>query len=156
MLNIINNECVMKRILFFFGAFSIVALLACEKYGDDRPVDFGKLPVVAQNFVKTYYPDEKVLFVTKDDDIVLPDYSVRLENGVGIQFSNGGALEKIEAPAGVPDGVVPVQIVEYVKGQYADVLILEYEIDRNTYEVKLSNRLELKFNSSFKLIGIDD
>ena len=146
----------MKKLLFFFGAISLVALLACDKYGDDRPVDFGKLPTAAQNFVKTYYPDEKVLFVTKDDDIVLPDYTVRLENGASMQFSNGGGLEKIESPAGVPDGIVPVQIVEYVKGQYPGALILEYEIDRNTYEVKLSNRLELTFNSSFKLIGIDD
>ena len=103
--------------MFMFGALSIVALLACEKYGEDRPVDFNRLPAPAQAFVNGYYSDVKVLYVTKDDDIILPDYSVRLENGVELQFANNGELEKIEAPAGVPDGIVPVQIVEYVKYQ---------------------------------------
>lgn len=146
----------MKKVLYLFGALSLAALLACEKYDDDRPVDFNKLPAVAQTFVKGYHADAKVLYVTKDDDIILPDYNVRLDNGVSIQFSNNGALEKIETPAGVPDGVVPVQIADYVKTQYPDVVIKEYEVGKSTYEVKLSNRLELTFNSSFKLIEIDD
>ena len=37
----------MKKVLYLFGALSLVALLACEKYDDDRPVDFNKLPAVA-------------------------------------------------------------------------------------------------------------
>lgn len=146
----------MKKLMYLFGALSLVALLACEKYGEDRPVDFGKLPAPAQTFVKEYYADAKVLYVTKDDDIIMPDYSVRLDNGVSIQFSNDGSLEKIEAPAGVPAGIVPVQLTDYVKTQYPDTIIIEYEVGRNTYEIKLSNRLELKFNSNFKLIEIDD
>ena len=152
----IKNELVMKKLLVFFFAVSLVALLACQKYGEDRPVDFGSLPEAAQAFVKSHYADVKVLYVTKDDDIIFPDYTVRLENGVEIQFSKDGALEKLESPAGVPDGVVPVQIVEYVKAKYPGTVILDYEVDRASYEVKLSNRLELKFNSSFKLIEIDD
>ena len=146
----------MRKLMFMFGALSIVALLACEKYGEDRPVDFNRLPAPAQAFVNGYYSDVKVLYVTKDDDIILPDYSVRLENGVELQFANNGELEKIEAPAGVPDGIVPVQIVEYVKSNYASAVILEYEVGKVTYEIRLSNRLELKFNSSFRLVEIDD
>ncbi len=146
----------MKKLFTLFFAVSLVALLACEKYGDDRPVDFSRLPAAAQTFVNNYYADVKVMYVTKDDDIILPDYYVRLENGVQLQFANGGSLEKIEAKAGVPDGVVPVQIVDYVKTNYATALIVEYEVDRNTYEVKLSNRLDIKFNSSFRVIEIDD
>ena len=92
-----------------------MALLACQVHADDRPVDFNRLPAAAQAFVKNHYADVKVMYATKDDDIILPDYHVRLENGVQLQFANNGALEKIEAKAGVPDGVVPVQIVDYVK-----------------------------------------
>ena len=146
----------MKKLLTMFFAVSLVALLACEKYGEDRPVDFSNLPAPARSFVNKHYSDVKVLYVTKDDDIILPDYTVKLENGVEIQFSNGGALEKLEAPAGVPDGIVPVQIADYVKSKYSGTTIVEYEVGKITYEVKLSNRLELKFNSSFKLVEIDD
>ena len=146
----------MKKLFAFLFVMSLVTLFACESYGDDRPVDFNRLPAAAQAFVKNHYADVKVMYATKDDDIILPDHHVRLENGVQLQFANNGTLEKIEAKAGVPDGVVPVQIVDYVKANYPTVLIVEYEVDRNSYEVKLSNRLDITFNSSFRVIEIDD
>ena len=147
----------MKRLFTLFFALSLVPLLACEKYGEDKPVDFKKLPVPAQTFVNTNYPDVTVSYVTRDDDIIRPDYTVGLVNGVKIDFDNGGALEKIETLNGeIPEGVVPVQIVDYVKTKYPDAIILEYDVEKYSYEVKLSNRLELKFNTRFALIEIED
>jgi hypothetical protein len=35
-------------------------------------------------------------------------------------------------------------------------MILEYDIDRLSYEVKLSNRMEIKFDRNFNIIEIDD
>ena len=46
--------------------------------------------------------------------------------------------------------------VEAVKGYYPDAKILEYEVGRRSYEVKLSNRIELKFNTRFNVIEIDN
>lgn len=147
----------MKRLFVLFFALSLVPLLSCEKYGEDKPVDFKKLPVPAQTFVNTNYPDVTVSYVTRDDDIIRPDYTVCLVNGVKIDFDNGGALEKIETLNGeIPAGVIPVQIVDYVKTKYPDTKILEYDVEKYSYEVKLSNRLELKFNSRFALIEIED
>ena len=147
----------MKKLFTLFFALSLVALLACEKYGEDRPVDFKKLPDAAQSFVNTNYPEVMVSYVTRDDDIIRPDYTVGLVNGVKIDFDSKGALEKIETLNGeIPVGVIPVQITDYVKGHYPDVKILEYDVEKHSYEVKLSNRLELKFNSRFALIEIGD
>ena len=120
-------------------------------------MDFKKLPVAAQTFINTNYPGVAVLYSVKDDDLVLPDYTVMLKNGVKLQFSNGGELESIKVQDGaVPAGVVPVQITDYVKASYPDVFIKEYDVDRNSYEVKLSNRLEIKFNRNFQVVEIDD
>ena len=89
--------------------------------------------------------------------MILPDYSVMLQNGVKLQFSNGGELESIKVQEGaVPAGVVPVQITDYVKAAYPGVIIKEYDVDKNSHEVKLSNRLEIKFNRSFQVVEIDD
>jgi hypothetical protein len=96
-----------------------------------------------------------VSYAEADDDR-RPDYEVVLENGVRFHFENDGSLEKIETPTGVPEGLVPVQIRDYVNANYQEFIIIEYEVGRNTYEVKLSNRLELKFDTSFKYIGFDD
>lgn len=147
----------MKKLFTMFFALSLVTLLACEKYGEDRPIDFRKLPDAAQTFINTNYPDVKVLYVTRDDDIIRPDYTVRLANGVEVQFSSNGSLENIESQnVEVPAGIVPVQIVDYVKANYPDEKIVGYDVERYTYEVKLTNRIDLKFNSSYTLIEIDD
>lgn len=143
----------MKK-FFVLLAVSLASLSIMK--ADDRPVAFAQLPAPAQAFINTNYPDDKVSYATVDDDFIRPDYSVVLVSGVRLQFDNDGSLEKIEARAGVPEGLVPVQIKDYVKATYPDAVITEYEIGRRHYEIKLSNRLELKFNRNFALVEIDD
>lgn len=143
----------MKKI-FAIAAIALASLQIIK--ADDRPVTFAQLPAAAQAFINTNYPDEKISYATVDDDLILPDYNVMLANGVKIQFEHNGSLEKIESRAGVPENLIPFQIKDYVKLHYPDAIFLGYEIGRKSYEVKLSNRLELKFNKNFILIEIDD
>lgn len=142
----------MKRFLFI--VMSIVFSLACE--ADDRLINVEQLPSAAKEFIKTYFPEEKVSVAYADDDIIRPDYTVILSNGAEIDFENDGSLEKIEYRAGIPATIIPVQIVEYVKTNYPSAAIIGYEVGRREYEVKLSNNLELKFNGKFTLVEIDD
>ena len=124
---------------------------------DDRPVTFNQLPSAAQTFINKNYPDDKVSFATVDDDFIRPDYHVALVSGVMLQFENDGSLEKVETRNGnIPEGIIPVQILQAVNSYYPDATILGYEVGRRSYEVKLSNRLELKFNSRFELVELDD
>ena len=51
---------------------------------------------------------------------------------------------------------VSKELVEYVDKNYPAEKILKIEKNRNDYEVKLSNRLELKFDKNFNLYDIDD
>ena len=46
--------------------------------------------------------------------------------------------------------------MKYVKENYPDVKVLMIERDRNDYELKLSNRLELTFDTKYNIIDIDD
>ena len=143
----------MKRIFTIIA----VALTSVQfSKADDRPVTFSQLPAAAQTFINTNYSGEKISYATVDDDFIRPDYNVMLANGVKIQFAKSGALEKIESRAGIPEELIPVQIRDYVKLHYPDVIFVEYEIGKRTYEVKLSNRLEIKFNRNFNVIEIDD
>lgn len=142
----------MKKILF---AMSVVLIsIACV--AEDRPVVYEQLPAPAKEFINANYPGEKVSYVVVDDDVIKPDYTVRLANGVEIQFENSGALEKITARTGVPEAVVPVQISDYVEANFPDTVIVEYEVGRRDFSVDLSNGLELRFNGKFKLVELDD
>ena len=144
----------MKRI---FALLAVVTAFISVTRADDKPVTYQQLPAAAQAFIAENYPGDTVSYATKDDDLILPDYTVVLMSGVKIQFENDGSLEKIESKVdGIPGGIIPVQIREYVRHHYPGVAYVEYEIGRRTYEVKLSNGLELTFNSKFALIGIDD
>ncbi len=143
----------MKRI-FTLIAISIASFSIAK--ADDRPVTFEKLPAAAQNFITTNFPTEKISYATVDDDFIRPDYSVMLANGTKIQFQHNGSLESVESRMGIPEALVPVQLKDYVKLHYPDAVITGYEIGRHSYEIKLSNRLELKFNRNFNIIEIDD
>ncbi len=143
----------MKKI-FTLIAIAITAISVAK--ADDRPVTKEQLPAAAQTFIAQNFPSEKISYATKDDDFIYPEYSVMFVNDTKVQFSNSGALEKIESRAGVPEELVPVQIREYVKLHYPDAVITGYEIGRKTYDIELSNRLELTFNKHYNLVGIDD
>lgn len=144
----------MKRNLI---ALALMMASMTNVKADDKPVTFNQLPKAAQTFINVNYPNEKMSFATVDDDFIRPDYHVALVNGVMIQFENDGSMEKIEVRNGdLPEGIVPRQITEAVKGYYPDAKIIGYEVGKRSYEVKLSNRMELKFNSRFDVIEIDD
>ena len=142
----------MKKILFVMS----VVLISMACVAEDRPVVYEQLPAPAKEFINANYPGEKVSYVVVDDDVIKPDYTVRLANGVEIQFENSGALEKITARTGVPEAVVPVQISDYVEANFPDTVIVEYEVGRRDFSVDLSNGLELRFNGKFKLVELDD
>ena len=142
-----------KLILIIVSIAAFVSVAGAE----DKPVTFNQLPEGARTFLDTNYQKVKLVLATKDDDFIRPEFNVVLENGVAIQFDNDGRLEKIASRSGdIPAAVIPKQITDIVKSHYPDAYIVEYEVDRKTYEVKLSNRIEITFDSSFRLVEIDD
>lgn len=144
----------MKKITLMLACMLGIALAATA---GDKPIPFDKLPLEAKNFINVNFQNAKVLYSTVDDDFFRPDYNVSLDNGFRIQFTNSGALEKIESnTAAIPQDLIPYQIRDYVKVHYPEATFMEYEVGRKSYEVKLSNRLDLKFNKKFHLIEIDD
>lgn len=141
-----------KIVLTLIGLAAFAAALSA----DDKPINFDKLPSAAKAYIETNFPGEKTSFVVKDDDLIRPDYTVVLMNGIKLEFDHSGALTQISSPEGIPAEQVPVSIRNYVKAHYPDAGYLEFEIGRHTYEVKLTNRMELKFNKNFHIIEIDD
>ena len=80
----------------------------------DRPVTFTQLPVAAQTFVTSNFPDVKVSYATVDDDFIRPDYNVVLADGTKIQFDHSGSLEKVETKGGVPAGILNMRSADAV------------------------------------------
>lgn len=143
----------MKRILAISAALCIFAAIAAA---DERPISVDRLPAAARAFLETIFPAEHVLYALKEDDLIYPDYSVILEDGVRLEFYNNGALKSIESRDGVPADLIPIQIVEFARVRYPDAYFVEYEVGKRHFDVRLSNHLELKFNRNFNLMEVDD
>lgn len=135
----------------------VLVVSASFAAADDKPVSQAQLPPSAVAFINSSFPGEKISYAMVEDDFFRPDYKVVLSDGTKLQFDNSGRLEKVEAmKSGIPADVIPVQIREYVRTHYPDTGFIEYEIDRRSYDVKLTNRLELKFSRNFNIMEVDD
>ena len=143
----------MKKIVMTLVA---LAAFATALSADDRPMAYEKLPAPAKEYIQTNFPGEKTTMVTKDDDLIFADYTVMLSNGIKLEFEHSGALTQISSPNGIPAELLPVSIRNYVQAHYPDAGYLDFEIGKRTYEVKLTNRMELKFNNNFHIIEVDD
>lgn len=145
----------MKKI-FLTAAISFLSFgVACADI--DRPIEVKDLPTKAQTFLKQHFSNTAVSLAVEDKEFVFNEYEVVLVNGAKMDFDSSGEWTEIDCKyATVPDAIVPKQILSSVAERYPDAKVLKIKRQRKGYEVSLSNRLELSFDSKFKVVDIDD
>lgn len=125
---------------------------------DDKVITERELPKASQSFLKRYFENVKISIITMDDDFLDKDYKVSFSNGHDVSFDKRGNWTEVDCePGNVPEGVVPDKIRSYVVSNYPNESISKIERDdKRGYEIKLSNRISMKFNSSLDFVGFDD
>ena len=143
----------MKKLLAL--AFSLFILTACDK---EKVVEETSLPAGAKEFVEAHFPSATIQQVVRDRDDLTTTYDVILDNQVKLAFDKSGDCYDIEGnnTTKLPDSVIPSNVLAYVKENYPDHFIIEWEKDKTDQEIKLSNRLELIFNLSGTFLRIDN
>ena len=146
----------MKKILLTLIAIFSVGI--CSAMADnDRVINKSQLPAPAQQFLNEHFAGVDLTYAKEERDIFKHSFEVRLADGTKIEFTSKGEWDEVECRFGeVPAAIVPQAIKEYIDKNYAGAKVLYIEKDRNDYEVKLSNRLELKFDKDFNIYDIDD
>ena len=146
----------MKKILltlvaiFSVGVFSAMA-------DNDKVINKSQLPAQAQQFINEHFAGIEITYAKEEWDFLKQSYEVRFANGAKIEFNSKGAWDDVEFRFGeVPAAIIPQLIKEYIEKNYPNAKIIYIEKDRNDFEVKLSNRLELKFDKDFNIYDIDD
>ncbi len=144
----------MKKLLLALSFVTLFTLVACA---DNRPIDRSQLPATAQTFLTTHFADAKVSLVTKDRDLMETTYDVVFVDGSSVEFNGKGEWKDVECRTGVvPEAIVPNAILDHVRANYPGVTIRKINRDRYDWEVELSNRLELQFDTQFRLMEIDN
>ena len=145
----------MKKLVLLFAC--IFALQLTASANNDKPIKFEQLPQASQQFIKKHFANKEISIVVVESGIIEKSYDVIFANGDKVEFDRKGMWTDIDCKhSEVPTAVIPQQITDYVKTAYPGAIIKEYDVDKNSHEVKLSNRLEIKFNRSFQVVEIDD
>ena len=142
----------------------IVIALAVFSFGiitanadNDRLIAKETLPQKAQQFINRYFGDIKITYVKEEREFLERTYEVMFADGTKVEFNRNGEWKEVDCRhSSVPTPIIPAQIMKYVKDNYPDVKVMQIERDRIDYELKLSNRLELTFDTKFNIIDIDD
>ena len=148
----------MKRI-FRKLMIAICCMVSCNMVanaGNDKPIAVNALPVKAQTLLSNHFNNQKVMLATIESGVVSRSYDVVLQNGTKLEFDKKGNLTEIDCKQGiVPVELIPQAITNYLKDNYAGQSVKKIEINKNEYEVELTNGLDLTFNKHFQLIDID-
>lgn len=144
----------MKTTTHLMALFSILTLTlaACDK---TRVVGEDDLPKEARLYVTRHFPEYEVLQVVKERDDLKTTYEVRLSGGYQLEFNKKGEIRAVEGNNQLPDSVLPPAVLDYVQTNYPDTFILDWELDDRGQEIKLANRLELKFDRNGQFLMID-
>ena len=146
----------MKKILLTLAAIFSFGILSAEA-DNDKVINKNQLPAQAQQFINTHFAGIDLTYAKEERDILKRSYEVRLADGTMLEFSEKGNWEEVDCRFGeVPADIIPPAIKQYIDTNFAGEKVLSIEKDRNNYELKLSNCLELKFDKEYRIYDIDD
>ena len=146
----------MKKIMILAAAMLLLSVTSARA-DHDRPIQFNQLPAAAQEFINTFFANEKVSFAKEERDFMEVRYEVMFTNSIKIEFYKDGKWKEIDCKYSVlPEGIVPEQIATYVNSNFPGVKIHAIDRDRRDIEVELTNGLELTFDLYYNLIDMDD
>jgi hypothetical protein len=114
------------------------------------------LPASAQTFLKNHFGSKKPTYILEDKDLLSKEYKVQFADNTEIEFDKKGNWKEVDGKnSKIPNSIIPKPIATYVKANFSKERITKIEKETLGYEVKLSNGLELKFNSKGDFRKID-
>ncbi len=143
-----------KFFLLCMAAFTIALTSAAQKTKTYLPQD--KIPAKIKTYVTRHFPDQNIVYAEKEQKHSKTEYEIKLDNMTELEFNKGMDVKEIKGKSGLPDSAIPPKVLSYVKAQYPDNAIVQWEMKKNKQEVELDNDLELEFNHSGEFLRIDD
>ena len=123
---------------------------------NDKPIKVTELPVNTQTVLSQHFNNQKVMLATVESGIIDKSYDVVLQNGTKIEFDKKGNVTEIDCKQiFVFNDTAPPEIYTYLQDNYPEQTVRKIEINKNEYEVELSNGLDITFNKHFQVIDID-
>ena len=94
----------MKKIMILAAAMLLLSVTSARA-DHDRPIQFNQLPVAAQEFVNTYFSDQKVSFAKEERDFMEVRYEVMFTNSIKIEFYKDGQWKEVNCKYSVSTAI---------------------------------------------------
>ncbi|GIM52599.1 hypothetical protein CAPN004_16290 [Capnocytophaga cynodegmi] len=140
-------------------ATMLLLLVGMTINAQESVVTQNELPQEAQSFIKKHFSQYTLDYIILDKEYFSSDdYTVRFSEGLKIEFNEKGEWTEIDGNyTEIPTEFISKNITSYVKAKFANTRIVKIEKGFfGTQEVKLSNGLELEFDSKGNFKRVDD
>ncbi|HLV41749.1 MAG TPA: PepSY-like domain-containing protein [Brumimicrobium sp.] len=113
------------------------------------------LPVDIKTYIAKHFSDSKIIKAEREKAMNGIKHEVKLDSGVELEFNGKNEIVEIDGTSKLPETVIPKSILKYVKTNYPDNAITDWELKSVKQEVKLDNGIELEFNLAGKFLRVD-
>ena len=121
--------------------------------GSNKSVWIDQLPEKARVLIDTHFSGIKISYAKMDKELFDTSYEVVFTNGTKIEFNRKGNWIDIECRNGIPEEIIPVEIMKFIHEHHPGLKVIKVEHDRSGYEVKLINSIEMKFDRRLRMRG---
>ena len=135
------------KLLIF--TLSVMILSSIALMAQDMPIQANQLPANAQNFVKSNFANDQIVYAEQDRN----SYKVELASGVEIDFDRKGNWTDVSSKMPLPTQFIPAAIMNAVQAKYPQVPVLEISKEYNSYKLKLGNNREVYVSNNGQITG---
>ena len=121
--------------------------------------DVNQLPQKARTFINQHFGNTSVSNIKMDNAMSQNNrkYEVMFANGAEVEFDQNGDWKEIDTRGqAIPTAIIPMNVGDYVKTNYATQSINKIKKDGNEVKVELNNNVKLKFDKDGRFKKMDD
>lgn len=121
----------------------------------EQTVPNADIPQAIQKYIQTHFPNQSIVKAKVEMEGLSKEYEIKLNDRTELEFDGKYQIKKIDGKSALPSTVIPAKISDYVRANYPNNVITDWEIEWNHQEVELDNGLELEFTMNGEFIRID-
>lgn len=144
----------MKKIIF---SIFLILVLSVGIFAE-KLLSVSELPTSVTDFMKTYFPESQIVLAEYDDG----KYDVKFTSNTDsdtlsgeAEFTKKGDWDKIEFYLGVPEEILPSEVLTTLRKNFSDSAIVSLERDFNGFEITLLDATEVDISGDGKILDMD-
>ncbi|HRV52359.1 MAG TPA: PepSY-like domain-containing protein [Bacteroidia bacterium] len=135
---------------------SVVAIFISNiSMSQDKVMTNSEIPAEIQHYVKTHFAQHTIARAEINKEGLQKEYEIKLNDRTQLEFNNKYQIIKIDADTALPQSVIPAKLQSYIKTNYPQNHITEWELDNKGQEIKLNNGIKLEFSKQGDFKRID-